>query len=119
MHKDRGTADIVLLVVMLGGTLIPAIYAIGPPHWLDTLAGQMVLYGGAIAVAVTGWRKARRGLAYARHGWSILLSLDRRVRAIEEILGALHLEVRGRGGAAVAFDVHLDSAARGLRGEDR
>lgn len=86
MKRERGTADVFLLIVLLGGTLIPAAY-LSTPGWLDSLAGQVVLYGGAIAVAVTGWRRARRGIAYVRRGWHILVGLDRRLDRVEKHLG--------------------------------
>lgn len=86
MRNQRGTADVFLLIVLLGGTLIPAIY-VGTPQWLDTLAGQILLYGGAITVAFTGWRKARVVAGHVRRGWHILVSLDGRVDRIEKHLG--------------------------------
>lgn len=91
MRDDDGTADIFLLIVLLGGTLLPAAY-VSTPDWLDTLAGQILLYGGAITVAVAGWRKARRLLAYVRHGWTILTGLDDRVGRMERRLK--HMEVQ-------------------------
>ena len=86
--NERGTADVFLLIVLLGGTLVPALFALGPPDWMNTAAGQIVLYGGAITVAVAGWRRARRGIAYVRRGWHILVSVHNDLQDLRaEVLG--------------------------------
>ena len=65
MRKDQGTADLGLLVFLLGGTLIPAAIAIGTPEWLDSATAEFVLYGGAIAVAGGLWRHVRKWYRWA------------------------------------------------------
>ena len=82
-RHDRGTADVVLLVAILGGTLIPAVLALGPPAWLDSFAGHLVLYGGAIAVGWGIYKRAHRIYRAVLDAANVVLGLDPRVDRIE------------------------------------
>lgn len=85
--NDRGTVDLPLLLVLLGATLIPATIAVGPPLWLDTLAGSIVLYGAAVTVSVATWRYVRRRQVLVMRAVHVILGLDARVDRIEKHLG--------------------------------
>lgn len=83
VRRAEGTIDIALLLILLLSTIVPATFAVGTPDWMDQGAGLLVLYGGAIAVAVAAWRWIRRVIREARRHGAVLLGLDERLERVE------------------------------------
>ena len=83
VRRAEGTVDIALLIILLLSTILPATFAVGTPDWMDKGAGLLVLYGGAIAVAIAAWRWIRRVIREARRHGAVLLGLDERMERVE------------------------------------
>ena len=83
VRRSEGTIDIALLIILLLGTIVPATFAVGTPAWMDQGAGLLVLYGGAVTVAVAVWRWIRRVIREARRHGAVLPGLDERLERVE------------------------------------
>lgn len=80
MRNDRGTADLLLLLSILCGTMIGATFATTAWDALDTAAGHLTIYAAAVVAAITIWRRLVQPM---RRGLEVLFGLDHRVKRIE------------------------------------
>lgn len=73
MNDDTGTIDVLLLVMLLGLTLVPAAILAALVDQLDATAVRVGLYAAAIAASWKAYRVAE-----------VLLGLDQRVKRLED-----------------------------------
>lgn len=71
--NDRGTVDVLLLIMLLGATLIPAAILASLIDQFDATAVRVGLYAAAIAASWKAYKVAE-----------VLLGLDERVKRLED-----------------------------------